>query len=66
MNRLLQEQLDQMKCSNQRLAGELERATSDLHRLRGKLEQRESQQGSDGEVSPSTGPCGLVFIIDFS
>uniref|UniRef100_A0A8C0IU23 Ciliary rootlet coiled-coil, rootletin family member 2 n=1 Tax=Chelonoidis abingdonii TaxID=106734 RepID=A0A8C0IU23_CHEAB len=51
MNMLLREQLDQMKCSNQRLAGELEKATSDLHRLRGELEQRASQWGNSRESS---------------
>lgn len=48
MNTLLREQLDQMNSSKQRLAGELERATAEVHRLRS--EQKESQWHKGREV----------------
>lgn len=52
MNTLLREQLDQMKASNQRLAGDLEKATVDLQILRSEMEQKESQLHKGREVNP--------------
>lgn len=51
MNTLLREQLDQMKSSKQRLAGELERAAAEVHRLKSEQEQ-ESQWNKGREVNP--------------
>ncbi|KAF7243275.1 putative ciliary rootlet coiled-coil protein 2 [Varanus komodoensis] len=53
MNTLLREQLDQMKSSKQRLAGELEKAAADVHRLRSELEQKESHRHKSRESYPS-------------